>query len=327
MVASPATGPIGALADHATVVFVRPSGIGFAVNFAILDDQGKWVGDAVAQTHFAVSLPPGDYLFVGWAENTAALKASLAAGRVYYVEVYPVMGAFSAQVQFEALTARSEDWSKVDDWLKTTKRLQPLDTGVANMDAKHDDALKRVATAKENWDGYSSEDKARRTLRPEDGTAPAGGPVPVTPEGCAPGAACAGGATGPSATPSASPTTAPIAQQGYPQAAIASGGGPAASDACVPACRSGFVCTPSGQCVSACNPVCGPHERCTDAGTCVEGAAAQRVARSPVATQDGCFPACRKGYLCSPRGQCVSACNPPCDPGQRCTEAGLCEQK
>ena len=61
-VATPA--PIGATADKSTVVFVRPSGIAFGVNFAILDQQGHWIGDAVAQSHFAVQLPPGEYMFV-----------------------------------------------------------------------------------------------------------------------------------------------------------------------------------------------------------------------------------------------------------------------
>ncbi len=32
-----------------------------------------------------------------------------------------------------------------------------------------------------------------------------------------------------------------------------------------------------------------------------------------------CFPACRCGYVCSPQGQCVSACNPPCGDSQACT--------
>ena len=31
-----------------------------------------------------------------------------------------------------------------------------------------------------------------------------------------------------------------------------------------------------------------------------------------------CFPECRDGYLCSPEGECVSACNPPCDDSEAC---------
>jgi hypothetical protein len=39
--------------------------------------------------------------------------------------------------------------------------------------------------------------------------------------------------------------------------------------------------------------------------------------------EPACFPQCRSGYLCH-EGQCLSACNPPCDAGQACTAAGEC---
>ena len=44
---------------------------------------------------------------------------------------------------------------------------------------------------------------------------------------------------------------------------------------------------------------------------------------APPAGQDACFPPCRKSYVCV-RGQCVSACNPPCSAGERCTAEGEC---
>ena len=40
-----------------------------------------------------------------------------------------------------------------------------------------------------------------------------------------------------------------------------------ADDACVPACRSGYVCK-AGECVSACNPACAQNETCTAQGEC-----------------------------------------------------------
>jgi hypothetical protein len=48
-------------------------------------------------------------------------------------------------------------------------------------------------------------------------------------------------------------------------------------------------------------------------------------AQQQAASGDGstCIPACRAGFVCV-KGQCVSACNPPCAPGQTCTPAGEC---
>jgi hypothetical protein len=182
--------PITAPSDKAVVVFLRPAGLGFAINFAILDQRGNWLGDSVAQTHFSVALPPGEYLFVAWAENTAALKATLTPGRVYAVEVIPTMGFGSARVIMEALTPRHEHWPLLGGWLQQTATLEPLPTGVAHMQQRHDDAVKRVASAQENWAGYSDEDKALRTLRAEDGVLrngaaaePAGGATPLPSNG------------------------------------------------------------------------------------------------------------------------------------------------
>jgi hypothetical protein len=36
-----------------------------------------------------------------------------------------------------------------------------------------------------------------------------------------------------------------------------------------------------------------------------------------------CVPACRTGFLCH-RGECISACNPPCESGSICTNQGEC---
>jgi len=41
-------------------------------------------------------------------------------------------------------------------------------------------------------------------------------------------------------------------------------------------------------------------------------------------SDEGCFPACRAGYLCH-AGSCVEACNPPCGEGASCSASGVCE--
>ena len=51
------------------------------------------------------------------------------------------------------------------------------------------------------------------------------------------------------------------------------------------------------------------------------------VAAPPEATSTGCYPACRRGYLCAPKGRCISACNPECAAGETCVSAGVCKSK
>jgi hypothetical protein len=55
---------------------------------------------------------------------------------------------------------------------------------------------------------------------------------------------------------------------GHAQAQAPGGAPAAAAAACVPQCRTGFVCS-KGQCVSLCNPPCEASEACTASGECV----------------------------------------------------------
>jgi len=42
-----------------------------------------------------------------------------------------------------------------------------------------------------------------------------------------------------------------------------------------------------------------------------------------LASAQECLPACRDGFMCH-QGTCISACNPECPSGERCTGAGVC---
>src|SRR5947209_1481562 len=70
--------------DQALVVFVRPSAFAWAVSANVLDESGRFLGDATARGHFAAVVPPGRHLLIIWAENTDVLEAELAPGRIYF---------------------------------------------------------------------------------------------------------------------------------------------------------------------------------------------------------------------------------------------------
>jgi serine/threonine-protein kinase len=50
---------------------------------------------------------------------------------------------------------------------------------------------------------------------------------------------------------------------------------------------------------------------------------ATNPSRASEATANVCVPACRGAQVCA-RGQCVSACNPPCAANEACTPKGMC---
>ncbi len=180
----PPAAALAPAAGKATVVFIRSSGLGGAIKFMIIEQNGRFMGESTAGGHFPAILAPGEYLFIAEGENTAVMHANLAPDRLYYVDVDPKMGVFSARVGLEPIKPGSDAWRKVPEMLNDTKRFIPLiPQGQAALDAESSDIQKRVANAKSKWAGYSPAERAELSLEPGDGVgtkAPAA-PQPVAP--------------------------------------------------------------------------------------------------------------------------------------------------
>jgi hypothetical protein len=158
--------PLKPAAGEATLVFFRPSRFGFTANFSIYDAKGTYFGEAVADSYFAVRLPPGGYTILAEGENTTALYAQVAAGKTYYVEVVPHFGLLRARVELEALRRGHADLPRVESWLRG-RRLEPTTTTGLGKSGYDLDA--RVAEAKLAWDAQSDAERQEHTLNPEDG--------------------------------------------------------------------------------------------------------------------------------------------------------------
>jgi hypothetical protein len=110
--ATPVAGPSP---DKALVYFMRPSGMGYAVNFQIWDSD-HFVGLSQAKSYFVYECAPGTHLFIGIAENKVALKADLDAGKSYYVGTNVRVGWAKARMQLTPVTRGSELWDKVEGY-------------------------------------------------------------------------------------------------------------------------------------------------------------------------------------------------------------------
>ncbi|MBL9022459.1 MAG: hypothetical protein JNL21_09665 [Myxococcales bacterium] len=162
--------PVKPASESAVVVFVRPSGFGGALKQTILDGKGRFLGEALPSSRFSVSMPPGEHTFIVWAENTGAVKASLAAGKVYFVEVALSMGAFSARADLVPINPGSEAWSKLDGWLAETEPFTPDEPGgQAYLAERKEDVDERIRRAKEHLANYDAGELAEHTLGPGDG--------------------------------------------------------------------------------------------------------------------------------------------------------------
>jgi hypothetical protein len=167
--------------DQALVVFVRPSSFALLAKYEVVDvpqpavkdaagHVAFFLGESIANSHFAVAVPPGDHVFVAYhgsdpiARNDA-MRATLAPGRTYFVEISPHMGG----VDILAITPRSDSWAKVTAWLQDTKQLVPdRAAGQAQID-EDDDLPAEVTAAFKHLADDDAEELAERTITPGDG--------------------------------------------------------------------------------------------------------------------------------------------------------------
>jgi len=104
--------------ERALVYFMRPSGMAFTVNFQIWD-RDHFIGLSQAKSYFAYECDPGKHLFLGFAENKAAIEADLEAGKSYYIGTNVRMGAWKARMDFTPVTRGSQLWGQVEEYKKS----------------------------------------------------------------------------------------------------------------------------------------------------------------------------------------------------------------
>jgi hypothetical protein len=167
---------LAATPDAATVLFIRPHAFPGAAHYTLLDTKRgpsgcevRFLGESAPNSHFAVAIAPGEHVFLGVGNGrTDAVRANLAPGRVYFVEV--ASGVLQG-IHLVALTPASPHWHDVDAWVHETTQLAPDRlAGQADLMRNAEPLDEAIASALARLEGYDARDLETRTLRPEDGT-------------------------------------------------------------------------------------------------------------------------------------------------------------
>ncbi len=162
--------PAGSPPNKARVVFVRPSSGAGKVIFTIIDERGYFLGDSTAGGRFSVFLDPGDHYFIVWTETTETVKASLAPGRTYYVEVRPKMGMWTARASLWAVNRKSGLMQNIPSYLTDTTVTTPDFTAGQNyLNSLGNELPNAAKQGIQTYEGYSPDEKGDVTLLPEDG--------------------------------------------------------------------------------------------------------------------------------------------------------------
>lgn len=150
---------------HAVVVFVRPSDYAAGDLYHVFSDRYGFLGDSQAQSWFGAELPAGNHLFCASGGGTPALRATLAPGRIYFVEVSSRFGMFGSRVQLIAVAPRFENWQKRDEWMADSEAYVLVDRAAfepANV-------AEVIGSCQKRLGDYSSDELDQRTLLPGDG--------------------------------------------------------------------------------------------------------------------------------------------------------------
>jgi hypothetical protein len=106
------------------VIFMRPSGIGFAIQssvFEVEEDKPKLVGIVTAKSKVSYQVEPGEHLFMVVGESADYMSAELAADKTYYALVTPRLGVWKARFSLKPVHGEELNSSKFNGWVSGCK--------------------------------------------------------------------------------------------------------------------------------------------------------------------------------------------------------------
>jgi len=152
------------------VIFMRPSGMGYAVQssvFEIKNNKPSIVGIVAAKTKVAYEVEPGEHLFMVVGESGDFMAATLEADKTYYAMVTPRMGWWKARFSLKPVHKGELSSDQFKAWLDECQLVElSKDTEVwakensENVQQKYDKYYKA-------W--LEKEAAERPKLSPEDG--------------------------------------------------------------------------------------------------------------------------------------------------------------
>lgn len=118
-------------ADKALIVFMRPSGLGFAIQssvFEVVDGNPVFVGIVSAKAKVAHYMEPGEKRFMVIGESADFMDATLDPGKVYYALVTPRFGVWKARFSLRPVGTADLQTEEFAGWYKDTRRVENLES-------------------------------------------------------------------------------------------------------------------------------------------------------------------------------------------------------
>ncbi len=168
----PAQGPVSytAGADSVTLVLMRNTRFGGAVEFYVVDAEGRFIGGTTKSMHGVVSLPAGEYMLYVVGENSDPVHAVFAAGRTYVMQTQVRIGVWKARVTAAPIRRNMAEFAEIGDWIRGTRAWVPIPAeGAQWAQSNADNVRERIQSANEAWAEQTPEWQAQHSFAAEDG--------------------------------------------------------------------------------------------------------------------------------------------------------------
>lgn len=152
------------------IVFMRPSGIAYAIQssvFEINDQNPSLAGILAAKKKMAYQLEPGEHLFMVIGESADFMSAKVEANKTYYTLVTPRMGVWKARFSLRPVHQGELNSSELTEWLNSCEWVEKIN-------ASDDWANRNMASIQSKYKNYfnkwiSKDPSERPNLLPHDG--------------------------------------------------------------------------------------------------------------------------------------------------------------
>jgi hypothetical protein len=158
--------------DQSLIVFMRASSLGRAISasvFDVSDNNTKFIGIMYYGTKVAYNVTPGEHTFMVVSESADFLKATVLAGKTYYVLVTPRMGVWKARFSFQPLRQANLDSKGFQKWDSHTQLVENTPESENWAMKNSPDIEAKRARYWPAWNALSPEVQESMTLNPEDG--------------------------------------------------------------------------------------------------------------------------------------------------------------
>jgi len=148
----------------ALVVFMRPSGMGFAIQSSVFEVVGEnpvLVGIVAAKTKVAYQTSPGKHLFMVVGESADFMSADLEAGKAYYALVTPRMGVWKARFSLKPVAREELSSGDFTGWVSGTRLVENTPASNAWAESNMEDLRSKRASYYAEWMGRPEADRPR----------------------------------------------------------------------------------------------------------------------------------------------------------------------